>query len=374
MLVKNIGKMNDKHLDVKNEVGETNLVCDVCVPRAKGYSVYFPDAHSMTLLLDYLKESSADEYKLVDNTTVWLLEPVFFSFVDYAAVHLGEYGIEAVEAEVFNLAKNENNKKPIHLFAKERETAWIDELISENRIITHYQPIVRIEENIPTIYGHEFLSRGLNKDESIIPPYKLFEAARVRNRVFSLDRACRLQSVRNAGIVKDKLIFINFIPTAIYVPEHCLASTFALIKELEVEPSQVVFEVVETDEVQNIDHLKSILSYYRKHGFKYALDDVGTGYNHVDKLELLDPDVVKLAIDYVNGVSKDKQKQEVALAVLQRSHAIGALALAEGVEHIDDYHFLKDMGYDLFQGYLFAKPLAVPMTDLELQGSMLQKS
>lgn len=366
--------MNDKHLDVKNELEEANLVCDVCVPRAKGYSVFFQDAPSMKLLLDYLKESCSDEYKLVDNTTVWLLEPVFFSFVDYAAVHLSDSDVKAVEADVFNPTKKKRNKKPIHQFAKERETAWIDELIEENRIITHYQPIVRMEENTPTIYGHEFLSRGLNKDGSIIPPFKLFEAARVRNRVFSLDRACRLQSVRNAGIVKDKLIFINFIPTAIYVPEHCLASTFALIKELGVVPSQVVFEVVETDEVQNIEHLKSILSYYRKHGFKYALDDVGTGYNHVDKLEQLEPDVVKLAIDFVNGVSKDKQKQVVAQNVLQRSHSIGALALAEGVEHIDDFHFLKNMGYDLFQGYMFAKPLAVPITDKELQNTMLQQS
>jgi len=342
------------------------VVCDVCKPSIKGYSVFFPDAHSMNVLLKYLKGSSPDAFKIVNTCTVWLLEPVFFSFVDYAAVHLGEYAITAAEADIWNPDKNKSRKKPIHLFTEEREAAWIDQVIEENRIITHYQPIVRIEDSKPIIYGHELLSRGLDENGAIIPPNKLFEAASLRNRVFSLDRACRLQSVRNAGVVKDKLVFINFIPTAIYVPEHCLASTFALIKELGVKPSQVVFEVVETDDVQNLDHLKSILAYYRKHGFKYALDDVGTGYNQIDKLEKMEPDVVKLAIEYVNGVSKDSQKQQLAQEVLIRSKRIGALALAEGVEHMEDFHFLQEMGYDLFQGYLFSKPAQKPMSDTEL--------
>ena len=347
------------------------MVCDVCKPRAKGYSVFFSDAHSMTLLLHYLKEGFSDEFKMVNNQTVWLLEPVFFSFVDYAAVHLGEYEITAAESDEWNPFKNENRKKSINLFAEERETAWIDQLIEENRIVTHFQPIIRIEGNKPKIYGHELLSRGIDHNGVIIPPNKLFEAARKRNRVFSLDRACRLQSVRNADVVNDKLVFINFIPTAIYVPEHCLASTFALIKELGIEPSQVVFEVVETDDVQNLDHLKSILTYYRKHGFKYALDDVGTGYNQIDKLDMMEPDVVKLAIDFVNGVSKNEEKQQLAQEVLLRCKKIGALALAEGVEHMEDFLFLKEMGYDLFQGYLFAKPLTKPMSDKELEDTQI---
>ncbi|MFT8321492.1 MAG: EAL domain-containing protein, partial [Bacillus sp. (in: firmicutes)] len=193
-------------------------------------------------------------------------------------------------------------------------------------------------------------------------PFKMFEAARVRNRLFSLDRACRLQSVRNASIVGDSLIFINFIPTAIYVPEHCLESTFSLINELDIKPSQVIFEVVETDEVKDMNHLKKILAYYRSHGFRYALDDVGVGYNDVSKLEQLQPDIVKLALEYCNGVSTDPYKQQVAQSVLEKTKKIGATALAEGVEQEEDYHFLRHMGYELFQGYFFSKPTPIPAT------------
>ncbi|WP_251393095.1 MULTISPECIES: EAL domain-containing protein [Priestia] len=103
----------------------------------------------------------------------------------------------------------------------------------------------------------------------------MFEAAQVRNKTLALDRVCRLEAVKNASVIDHQLIFINFIPTAIYNPEHCLTSTFALIKELNIKPEQIVFEVIETEDVQDIEHLKNILNYYRSHGFKYALDDVG---------------------------------------------------------------------------------------------------
>lgn len=214
------------------------------------------------------------------------------------------------------------------------------------------------------IVGHEILSRGLEEDGSIIPPFKMFEAAQIRNKTFALDRACRLEAVKNASIIDRQLIFINFIPTAIYNPEHCLASTFALIQELNIKPEQIVFEVIETEDVQDIEHLKNILNYYRSHGFKYALDDVGVGYNTLNRLLEVEPDIVKLAFEFTNGVSKNEKQKKVAQEMLTITHRMGAKALAEGVETEEDLKCLIEMGYDLFQGYYFAKPHPEPLKEI----------
>lgn len=243
-------------------------------------------------------------------------------------------------------------------------------MIDNHSIRTHYQPIVRVKNNEVDIVGHELLSRGIDQNGSIIPPFKMFEAARIRNRLFALDRVCRIKSVKHAAKITDKMIFINFIPTAIYVPEHCLSTTFQLIKQIGIEPEQVVFEVVETDEVEDIEHLKKILNYYKTHGFKYALDDIGTGVNNLKKLASLEPHFVKLAREFADGVSENHEKQNVAKSVVQIAEQLNSQILAEGVERQEDIDYLAAIGYELFQGYFFAKPQEKPLKKIELRNNV----
>lgn len=339
--------------------------CEVCVPQERGYTVYFSEKQNPEQLIRYFRHFSVNEWECIHERIFWVKEAIFFDLLDYVEDHMSNNEIYAILSDIRDPLKQMHSMKPIYQFKEQRETSWIDELIKNEDICTFYQPIVGFENEKLAIKGYELLSRGLDHNGKIIPPFKMFEAARIRGRTFALDRACRLKSVKNAGIVGDKLIFINFIPTAIYAPEHCLATTFKLIKELDIKPEQVVFEVVETEEVNDIEHLKSILNYYRSHGFKYALDDVGSGYNGIEKLSKMESDFVKLAIEFTNGVSQDASKQQVAQSVLSIAHRMGSKALAEGIECEEDLLFLADMGYDLFQGYFLGKPAAKPVTNIE---------
>nr|WP_280139713.1 EAL domain-containing protein [Salibacterium halotolerans] len=240
--------------------------------------------------------------------------------------------------------------------------------MDKQNITSYYQPIVKKNGDNLKIIGHEILARGIAEDGSTISPFHMLEAARMRNRLFSLDRAFRLKAVENASAVQEKMVFINFIPTAIYAPEHCLSTTIELIDKLGINPGNVVFEVVESDEVQELGHLKNILNHYRASGFQYALDDVGTGVNHIEKTDYLQPDIVKLAREYVDGITEDTIKQEAAHALLNTAARTGARALSEGVERKEDLDMLAEMGYELFQGYYFAKPQSKPVRALEEAG------
>lgn len=206
------------------------------------------------------------------------------------------------------------------------------------------------------------LARFVNEEGDIIYPNVLFPAAKARGRTFALDRLCRINAVRQVKRLNvHQKAFINFIPTAIYRPEYCLRTTVAIANKLSIDSSRFVFEVVETEKIEDTEHLKSILQYYQDNGFHYALDDVGAGYNTMYLLSDLKPPYVKLDMTFVQGVSQSVEKQGVALSFLKKAKDIDAKALAEGVESVEDFEWLKSQGYDLFQGYLFGKPAPEPL-------------
>lgn len=235
------------------------------------------------------------------------------------------------------------------------ESQWIDEVILNELVTCHAQPILNAEGEI---YAYEMLARFYREDGSMIYPGEIFGAARKRDRLYALDRICRMAAVR-AATFTDKKVFINFIPTSIYSPEFCLKSTTMLADRLGVNPDRLVFEVVETENVEDTDHLKRILAYYKEKGFRYALDDVGEGYSTLELLSDLQPHYMKLDMKYVQGVAVDTQKQQTASAFLAEAKRLGSVPLAEGIETEEDFKWLKAKGYQLFQGYLFGKPAPI---------------
>lgn len=250
----------------------------------------------------------------------------------------------------------ENDWKPIKEIENILDMKWIDEVIHRKSIVSYSQPIDNSNEEI---YAYEVLSRFTREDGTLIYPNEVFTAAKSRGRLYALDRLCRMAAVSYSAVLKKKT-FINFIPTSIYSPEFCLQSTVKLANTLGIDPNQLVFEVVESEQVDDIEHLKSILNYYKDKGFKYALDDVGEGYSTLEMLKDIQPHYMKLDMKYVQGVSADHEKKKIAQMFLEKAIEVSATPLAEGIESREDFEWLKQCGYQLFQGYLFGKPSIDP--------------
>lgn len=274
---------------------------------------------------------------------------------EQGAMDLHDFCVHHSEMENISFRIGEQPWRTFVEFEQYRKSAWIDHVIQEERIINHFQAIVTAEK---IIYGYELLARFIDQTGEMIYPDVIFSAAKQRGRLFALDRLCRLTAVKNtAQIDPTKKAFINFIPTAIYAPEFCLRSTINLANQLNINCAQLVFEVVETEQVEDVDHLKRILNYYQLHGFHYALDDVGEGYSTIEMLTDISPDYMKLGRKYVDRVVHNDDKKAAAIRFLNKAKEIGATPLAEGVETEEDFLWLKQNGYQLFQGYLFGKPI-----------------
>lgn len=236
-------------------------------------------------------------------------------------------------------------------------------LISKGAITTHFQPIVDLVYG--EIYGYESLARGVNDDGSLIYPDKLFNWAKQGDMLFYLDRACRETSLKTAAVknIKNK-VFINFIPTAIYDPEHCLQSTVKWARQLEFDPKNIIFEVTETEKVEDVEHLSKILTFYKSQGFMVALDDVGSGYSSLNMIARLKPNIVKIDREIIDGIDTNTVNQSVFKAIVSLAKESGIIVLAEGAERAEEVAYCAANGADLAQGYYFGKPSPEPVRKL----------
>ena len=242
----------------------------------------------------------------------------------------------------------------------------IVELLRENRLTSWFQPIVELSNGTDvnggyTVFAYECLARGVDPDGSLINPGEMFSVAREAGLLFYLDRAARLSAIEHATTHQvSSTIFINFNPTAIYSPENCLATTIEAIEKRGIPRERIVFEVVESDSVGEVSHLRSILDYYRSRGFRVALDDMGAGFNSLLSLNDLRPDFVKMDIELIRGVDADPFKARIASNMLDLANKLEIPSVVEGVENEGEYQWVREHGAHYAQGFFFARPAPVP--------------
>lgn len=300
---------------------------------------------------------------------------------DVISIHLGPGPLEhAIEALARNLSSTERHDtrvlfqpdgyKPslsdylasesLEAFSARIGGRWLRDLLAEDRMTVLFQPIVHCEPDHP-VYAYESLLRGIDLDGALIPPGRILDTARSAELLFQVDLAARRAVIREAaGLGISHRIFINFTPTSIYDPQFCLRTTVKAIEEAGIPPQNIVFEVIESEHVPDLDHLRTIMDFYRAKGFAIALDDLGSGYSSLNMLSVLKPDYVKLDMGLVRGVHADRHKGLIAGKLLEVARELSILSIAEGVETADEFAWLMEHGADFVQGYFFARPANPP--------------
>ena len=117
-----------------------------------------------------------------------------------------------------------------------------------------------------------------------------------------------------------------------------------------------MFEVTEGEQVLDRAHLRRIVDTYRSLGFGTAIDDFGAGYSGLNLLVDYQPDCIKVDRALISDVDRNGPKQAIVKGVVTVCTELGIAPLAEGVETLAEYRWLRGAGIDLFQGHLFARP------------------
>ncbi|MDR0269061.1 EAL domain-containing protein [Paenibacillus sp.] len=275
--------------------------------------------------------------------------------------------VKATTISITGLGRNNRNSPWISLSQMKARLDHFDvvEIIRQANFASHMQPIVDSSENI---IGFEFLLRPA-PGGIMFQPYHLFEVARETGIHSFLDRAARISAIETSADWLPRGIkrFINFLPSSMYDPECCLSHTFKTIERLHLDPEDFVFEVVETEQIDNMDHLLYIFKAYRDHGMKVALDDVGSGYSTMEVMSLLKPDYVKIDRSLIDHCDQDADKKDKILNILDRAAKFDGQVLAEGIERREEFEFCRNSGIHLAQGYLFGKPAEQPPCHMQIR-------
>lgn len=224
-----------------------------------------------------------------------------------------------------------------------------------------FQPVVDVAAR--RIYAFEALVRGPNGESAS----SVLGAVNEHNR-YAFDQACRVKAIATAARYGlDRRLNINFLPNAVYHPEACLRLTVAAAREHNFPADLITFEFTENEQIIDRNHLKRIVETYRANGFRTALDDFGAGFAGLSLLADFQPNILKIDRVLVDRVDEDVPRQAIIAGILKTARMLNLSVVAEGVERPEEVRVLRDMGIDLFQGYLFAKPqLGQPARDADI--------
>lgn len=159
---------------------------------------------------------------------------------------------------------------------------------------------------------------------------------------------------RSSGV--PGFLSINFMPNAVYQPERCLRTTLAAAELYNFPVERIIFEITEGEKVDDLAHLRMIVEYYRKRGFKTAIDDFGAGYAGLNLLSEIQTDIIKLDMALIRNIDQDRVRQAIVRGVMQVSDELSAKVIAEGIETREEWDTLQSLGIELFQGFYFARP------------------
>jgi len=225
-----------------------------------------------------------------------------------------------------------------------------------------YQPVVDLLER--RIVGFEALTRV--PPDTFAGPDQLFKAAYENDSVWKLERLCRDRAIRSArGLGEEQLLFLNMEPDSIHDPALRSEATFALLRDANLKPSQVVLEMTEHSAVRDFTSLRQLLSYLQFHGFRLAVDDVGSGYSGLKSIAEIKPDFIKIDMALIRDIHQHPIKQDLTGTITRFSTSSGITLIAEGVEVVEELRCLQSLGVRYAQGYLFARP-GPPFPDADL--------
>jgi EAL domain-containing protein (putative c-di-GMP-specific phosphodiesterase class I) len=200
------------------------------------------------------------------------------------------------------------------------------------------------------IFAYETLLR--TEEPTLRSPIDFFDTAERLGKAAELGRIIRRKV---ADLLRDTPppahLFVNLHPADLEDPE-----LYAEDGALTPYARQVVLEITERAALDRIHELQSRVMRLRALGYRIAIDDLGAGYAGLTSFAQLEPEVVKVDMSLVRGIDSSAVKQKLVRSIIALCTELGIQLVAEGIETVGERDMLIELGGDLCQGYLFAKP------------------
>jgi EAL domain-containing protein (putative c-di-GMP-specific phosphodiesterase class I) len=236
--------------------------------------------------------------------------------------------------------------------------------VERSEFVLHYQPVVELRSE--RIVGVEALLRWNHPERGLLQPAEFLPLAEDTDLMADIGRwvvdqaSTQSRKWQRAFSVEPPLsVSVNLSATEL--------RTGSVVEELArsaaewgLEPANLVLEFSESVMLGDADSTISVLKELKQLGVKLAVDDFGAGQSSLSQLQRFPVDVLKIDPSFVDGLDRGPENSALARAIVRLAQVLRLEVVAEGVEREEQVVVLRDIGCQMAQGFLFARPLDEP--------------
>ncbi|MDH4560150.1 phosphodiesterase DibA [Pseudomonas sp. BN411] len=233
--------------------------------------------------------------------------------------------------------------------------------LERDEMRVHYQPIQCLADG--RLIGFEALVRWEHPARGLVPPGEFLPIAEESGLIGSIDiwvleQACRqMQRWLEQGHALS-FMAVN-LSCRLFRRAELDGEVARVLAATGLDPKHLELEITESAVMEDPDTAEALLTRLRDLGVRLAIDDFGTGYSSLQRLKRLPVHKLKIDQSFIRGLPEDQNDIAIASAVTALGHSLGLSVLAEGIEADAQAGFLRNLGCDYGQGYLFSRPLPV---------------
>ena len=231
-------------------------------------------------------------------------------------------------------------------------TFILKEAVANDQIVPFYQPI--INNKTGKIEKYECLCRLVNSNNDIISPYYFLDIAKKIRLYPNITRRILIKSFEKfADLPYEFSINVSVFDIQNEETRHCIKSI--LLSNQDVA-KRAVFELLESDGIENYDIIKAFIEEVKSFGCKVAIDDFGSGYSNFDHVMSLDVDVLKIDASMIKNLDKELSSQIITRTIVNFTKELNIKTVSEFVHTPEVFKKVQEFGIDYSQGYLFGEP------------------
>ncbi len=235
------------------------------------------------------------------------------------------------------------------------------EALAHDELRLFLQP--QVDQN-GTIFGAEALLRWCKADGQLVSPAVFIPLAEETRLIvpiglWVLEHACaQLQQWQQHPATRSLCLAINVSARQFHQPDF-VSHVQAHLQRSGIDPTRLKLELTESVILGDVDETITRMQAIKALGVRFALDDFGTGYSSLSYLKRLPFDQLKIDQSFVRDMVVDASDAAIVRAILAMSRSLHLEVVAEGVETPAQRDALKASGCEMYQGYLFGKPLPI---------------
>ncbi|MCR4648355.1 MAG: EAL domain-containing protein [Lachnospiraceae bacterium] len=301
--------------------------------------------------------------------------------VHHVPIHIGVYEVEKDDTDVsvmfdrahlaISMVADDyhdhvifyNNTLRDKILWDQEISAQLPKALSERQLKPYLQPIV---DNSGKVVGAEALVRWNHPEYGFLGPGSFIPVFEKNGLIVEVDQymwrcACEILSDWKKKNI-DMFISVNISPKDFYFTD-VTSVLKEYIHKYDIDPSKLRIEITETVMMSDIASRMETLKELKNYGFVVEMDDFGSGYSSLNLLKDMPVDVLKIDMMFLSATDDDLKALTIVRNILNLSANLEISSLTEGVETVDQYRTLSELGCNLFQGYYFAKPM--PLDEFE---------